>query len=84
MKTALWILLAGLLTYVSGAALHNAALSRDRESLAGNVLLSLSTGWYTVGSWRRVLIRTRGDSAPEARARADEEADQEALREVGP
>ncbi|MET9898840.1 hypothetical protein [Streptomyces sp. NPDC006446] len=58
MKTAFWILLAGLLTYVTGAALYNAARSHDRETLVGNVLLSLSVGWYTVTSWWRVHLAT--------------------------
>ncbi|MEU0781945.1 hypothetical protein ABZ341_10190 [Streptomyces sp. NPDC006173] len=65
MKTALWILLAGLLTYVTGAALLNTALSRDRQSLVGNALLSLCMGWYMAASWRRVLRATRGGPAEE-------------------
>ncbi|MEV8034515.1 hypothetical protein ACFYW8_41115 [Streptomyces sp. NPDC002742] len=56
MKTAFWILLAALLTYVTAAALHNTAHSDDRETLVGNVLLSLSVGWYTVTSWRRAYL----------------------------
>lgn len=80
MKTALWILLAGLLTYVTGAAVYNAALSRDKEPLVGNVLLSLSAGWYTVGCWRRVLRAARGATV------ADEEVPSQlapAMREAG-
>ncbi|MFJ6834214.1 hypothetical protein [Streptomyces sp. NPDC091209] len=56
MKTAIWLLLAGLLTYVTATALHNTARSDDRETLVGNVLLSLSVGWYTVTSWRRAYL----------------------------
>ncbi|MEU0432930.1 hypothetical protein ABZ153_15110 [Streptomyces sp. NPDC006290] len=56
MKTALWILLASLLTCVTATALHNTARSDDRESLVGNVLLSLSVGWYMVTSWRRAYL----------------------------
>ncbi|MET9562062.1 MULTISPECIES: hypothetical protein [Streptomyces] len=59
MRIALWILLAVLLTYVTGAALHNAARSGDRETLVGNVLLSWCVGWYTVSSWRRAYGATR-------------------------
>ncbi|MET7983718.1 MULTISPECIES: hypothetical protein [unclassified Streptomyces] len=56
MKTALWILLAGLLSYVTAAALHNTVHSDDRETLVGNVLLSLSVGWYMVTNWRRAYL----------------------------
>ncbi|MEU8788154.1 hypothetical protein [Streptomyces sp. NPDC048643] len=80
MKTALWILLAGLLTYVTGAALYNTALSRDRESLVGNVLLSLSMGWYTVGSWRRVL---RGGGSAEEEPISTPAQTAPAMQEVG-
>ncbi|MFF3615629.1 hypothetical protein [Streptomyces sp. NPDC002580] len=59
MKTALWILLASLLTYVTTAALYNTARSDDRESLVGNALLSWSVGWYMVTSWRRVRLTAR-------------------------
>ncbi|MET9896451.1 hypothetical protein ABZZ47_41035 [Streptomyces sp. NPDC006465] len=58
MKTVFWILLASLLTYVTAAALYNAARSHDRETLVGNVLLSLSVGWYMVTSWWRVHLAT--------------------------
>ncbi|WP_328498122.1 hypothetical protein OHS59_39495 [Streptomyces sp. NBC_00414] len=63
MRIALWIVLAGLLTYVTGAALNNAARSDDRETLIGNMLLSWSVGWYMVSSWRRAYgaARTRLD-----------------------
>ncbi|MER7981086.1 hypothetical protein [Streptomyces sp. NPDC095817] len=83
MKTALWILLAGLLTYVTGAALYNTALSRDRESLVGNVLLSLSMGWYMVGSWRRVLRATRGAGPAEEGATPVPAQTAPAMQEVG-
>ncbi|WP_329298280.1 hypothetical protein OG410_06695 [Streptomyces sp. NBC_00659] len=53
MKTALWILLAGFLTCVTAAGLLNTVRSDDRETLVGNVLLSLSVGWYMVTNWRR-------------------------------
>ncbi|MFD5812747.1 hypothetical protein [Streptomyces sp. NPDC127038] len=56
MKTALLILLAGLLTYVTATALHNTVRSDDRETLVGNVLLSLSVGWYMVTNWRRAYL----------------------------
>ncbi|MEV6015012.1 hypothetical protein [Streptomyces sp. NPDC051997] len=56
MKTAPWILLAALLTYVTATALHNTARSDDRETLVGNVLLSLSVGWYMVTNWRRAYL----------------------------
>ncbi|WP_328940240.1 hypothetical protein OG288_38570 [Streptomyces tauricus] len=69
MRTALWILLAVLLTYVTGAALHNAARSGDRETLVGNVLLSWCVGWYAVSSWRRAYGAMRR-RAPWARAGA--------------
>lgn len=81
MKTALWILLAGLLTYVTGAALLDTALSRDRESLVGNALLSLSVGWYMAGSWRRVLRATRGGPEEEATPAPAQTAP--AMQEVG-
>ncbi|MGW3666077.1 hypothetical protein [Streptomyces sp. NPDC005141] len=58
MKTAFWILLASLLTYVTAAALYNTARSHDRETLVGNVLLSWSVGWYMVTSWWRVHLAT--------------------------
>ncbi|MER5470936.1 hypothetical protein ABZX90_33090 [Streptomyces sp. NPDC002935] len=60
MKTALWILLASVLTYVTAAALYNAARSDDRESVVGNVLLSLSVGWYMVTNWWRAYLATYG------------------------
>jgi len=53
MKTAFWILLAALLTCVTATALHNTVHSEDRETLVGNVLLSLSVGWYMVTNWWR-------------------------------
>ncbi|MFI0961602.1 hypothetical protein ACH4S8_09385 [Streptomyces sp. NPDC021080] len=56
MKTAFWILLAGLLTCVTAAALHNTVRSDDRETLVGNVLLSLSVGWYMVTNWWRAYL----------------------------
>ncbi|MFE2297777.1 hypothetical protein ACFXAW_06225 [Streptomyces sp. NPDC059445] len=56
MKTVFWILLAGFLTCVTGAALVNTARSDDRETLVGNVLLSLSVGWYMVTTWRRAYL----------------------------
>ncbi|MFE2530288.1 hypothetical protein [Streptomyces sp. NPDC059371] len=56
MKTAFWILLAGFLTCVTGAALVNTARSDDRETLVGNALLSLSVGWYMVTNWRRAYL----------------------------
>ncbi|MFE1289409.1 hypothetical protein [Streptomyces sp. NPDC058751] len=56
MKTALWILLAGFLTCVTGAALLGTARSDDRETLVGNALLSLSVGWYAVTNWRRAYL----------------------------
>ncbi|MEU4167345.1 hypothetical protein AB0F46_10695 [Streptomyces sp. NPDC026665] len=56
MKTVFWILLAGFLTCVTGAALFNTARSDDRETLVGNALLSLSVGWYMVTSWRRARL----------------------------
>ncbi|MFH8467756.1 hypothetical protein [Streptomyces sp. NPDC017991] len=59
MRTALWIVLATLLTYVTGAGLYNAARSDDRETLIGNVLLSWSVGWYAVSSWRHAYGSTR-------------------------
>jgi len=55
LKTAIWIILASLLTYVTGAGLYNTARSADRESLVGNVLLVLAVGWYMVAAWRRAL-----------------------------
>ncbi|MFD5634135.1 hypothetical protein ACFWJM_08335 [Streptomyces sp. NPDC127077] len=71
MKTAFWILLAGFLTCVTGAALVNTARSDDRETLVGNALLSLSVGWYMVTNWRRAYLAAlrrppRGET-PEAR-----------------
>ncbi|MEU9137886.1 hypothetical protein AB0D33_18315 [Streptomyces sp. NPDC048404] len=56
MKTAFWILLAGFLTYVTAAALLNTVRSDDRETLAGNLLLSLAVGWYMVTNWRRAYL----------------------------
>ncbi|MFD6493188.1 hypothetical protein [Streptomyces sp. NPDC060188] len=82
MKTALWILLAGLLTYVTGAALLDTALSRDRESLVGNALLSVSMGWYMAGSWRRVLRATRGGPEEEEATQAQAQT-APAMQEVG-
>jgi hypothetical protein len=72
MKTALWILLASLLTYVTTAALYNTARSDDRETFVGSALLSWSAGWYMVTSWRRVRpaahrrpLRDEADAARE-------------------
>lgn len=59
MKTAIWIILASLLTYVTGAGLYNTARSTDRETLVGNALLVLAFGWYMAAAWRRVLRALR-------------------------
>ncbi|MGW6011676.1 hypothetical protein [Streptomyces sp. NPDC055210] len=59
MRTALWMVLATLLTYVTGTGLYNATRSDDRETLIGNMLLSWSVGWYAVSSWRRAYGSTR-------------------------
>jgi uncharacterized membrane protein YfcA len=59
MRTALWAVLAAFLTYITGAALHNAVAGADVKNLVGNVLLALSVGWYMVSSWRRAYRAAR-------------------------
>ncbi|MDQ1033764.1 hypothetical protein QFZ75_000180 [Streptomyces sp. V3I8] len=75
MRTALWAVLAGFLTYVTGAALYNAAAGDDVKSLVGNVLLALSVGWYMVSSWRRAY---RAACPPPPRGTADADVDGDA------